>query len=64
MKGKPKQTVRWCVDLCMTLVLLCLMAYQVTGEVLHEWLGIGMTLLLILHHILNYKWYAALMYLP
>ena len=26
----------------MTLLLLSLMAYQVTGEVLHEWTGIGM----------------------
>lgn len=48
------------VDICLTVLLLCLMAYQVTGEALHEWLGIGMTLLLIVHHILNIKWYAAL----
>lgn len=44
----------------MTLVLLCLMAYQVTGETLHEWFGVGMTVLLIFHHILNFRWYAAL----
>ena len=44
----------------MTVLLLCLMAYQVTGETLHEWFGIGMTVLLIVHHILNIKWYAAL----
>ena len=44
----------------MTLVLLCLMAYQVCGEVLHEWGGILMTLLLIIHHILNRRWYASL----
>ena len=48
------------VDVCMTALLLCLMAYQVTGEALHEWIGIGMTLLVILHQILNRKWYGAI----
>lgn len=60
MQGKQKTTVKRVVDGCMTVLLLCLMAYQVTGETLHEWFGIGMTALLILHHILNRKWYAAL----
>ena len=45
------------VDAVLTVLLLFLMAYQVTSDVLHEWLGIGMTVTLILHHILNRKWY-------
>ena len=44
----------------MTALLLCLMAYQVTGEMLHEWIGMGMTVLAILHQILNRKWYGVL----
>lgn len=48
------------VDVLLTVLLLFIMAYQVTGDFLHEWLGIGMTVLLILHHILNRKWYSAL----
>ncbi len=60
MNGTKKRNFKWIVDLCMSLVLLCLMAYQVCGEVLHEWGGVLMTLLLILHHVLNRKWYAAL----
>ena len=48
-------------DVCLTVFLLCLMAYQVTGEVLHEWIGIGMTVLVILHQILNRKWYGAIL---
>jgi len=36
------------------------MAYQVTGEALHEWIGIGMTILVIIHQILNRKWYGAI----
>ena len=48
------------IDVCMTILLLFRMAYQVTGEVLHEWIGIGMTGLVIVHQILNRKWYGAL----
>lgn len=48
------------IDVCMSVLLLFLMAYQVTGEVLHEWIGIGMTVLVIFHQILNRKWYGAL----
>ena len=47
------------VNVVLTVLLLFLMAFQVTGEVLHEWLGIGMTVTLVLHHILNRKWYKA-----
>jgi len=48
------------VDAVMTVLLLCLMAYQVTGEMAHEWIGMGMTVLVIIHQILNRKWYGAL----
>ena len=57
---KTKQIFKYIVDIVMILALLCLMAYQVTGEALHEWIGIGMTVMLIVHHILNIKWYGAL----
>ena len=56
-----KNRIRKAVDVVLTVLLLCLMAYQVTGEKLHEWIGIGMTALLIVHHILNIKWYGALL---
>ncbi len=55
-----KNVARRVIDMCMTVLLLFLMAYQVTGEVLHEWIGIGMTVLVIVHQILNRKWYGAL----
>ena len=48
------------VDVLLGIGLLLLMSYQVTGEAGHEWTGIVMTLLMILHQILNRKWYAAL----
>ncbi|MBR6424849.1 MAG: hypothetical protein IKS29_02750 [Oscillospiraceae bacterium] len=52
--------LRRITDACMCVLLLLLMAYQVTGEALHEWIGMGMTVLVLLHQILNRKWYAAL----
>ncbi len=60
MNVKRKKPVKHIVDVALTVTLLCLMAYQVTGEALHEWLGIGMTLLVIIHQILNIKWYGTL----
>ena len=48
------------MDVAMTVLLLFLMAYQVTGEVLHEWIGIVMTVLVVAHQILNRRWYAAI----
>ncbi len=47
------------VDVLLGVGLLLLMSYQVTGEDGHEWTGIVMTALMILHQILNWKWYAA-----
>ncbi len=48
------------VDICMTVLLLFLMGYQVTGELLHEWIGITMTVLTVTHQILNRKWYSSI----
>ncbi len=60
MQGNGNIMIKRIVDVCMTILLLCLMAYQVTGEALHEWIGIGMTVLVIIHQILNRKWYGAI----
>ena len=57
MQEKHNTMIKRIVDVCMIVLLLCLMAYQVTGEVLHEWIGIGMTFFVIIHQILNRKWY-------
>lgn len=43
-------------DFCMTAVLLILMSYELIGQAAHEWLGLGMFVLFILHHIWNGKW--------
>ena len=48
------------IDLLLGVGLLLLMSYQVVGEAGHEWTGIGMTALMIVHQILNRKWFTAL----
>ena len=60
MQVKTKDGIKKSVDVCMTILLLFLMAYQVTGEAAHEWIGIAETVLVIFHQILNRRWYAAL----
>ena len=54
---KTKRIVKIFIDFIMTLLLLLLMARQLTGDTVHEWLGAGMFLLWILHHILNMQWH-------
>lgn len=48
------------VDILLGIGLLLLMSYQVVGEAGHEWTGITMTVLMIIHQILNRKWITAL----
>ena len=47
------------IDAGMTLALLLLMAYSLVGEAAHEWIGMGMFLLFVTHHILNRRWLSA-----
>ena len=54
---KRKQAVRMLADVGMTGLLPLLMAYSLIGEAVHEWMGIFMFLLFILHHVLNFSWY-------
>lgn len=44
------------LDFLMTVLLPLLMAYQLIGEVAHEWLGMAMFVLFICHHLLNRHW--------
>ena len=58
---KPKAIIKIVVDVLMTLALLFLMGYQFWGDIAHEWVGAGMFLLFILHHILNRSWYNSIL---
>ena len=57
---KPKMKIKMGIDVSMTVLLLLLMAYQIAGQELHEWLGVGMLALFLLHNILNIRWYGNL----
>ena len=54
---KPPIMFKMGIDLLMTILLLCQMAYMLIGETAHEWMSTIMFLLFILHHILNWRWY-------
>lgn len=57
---KLKMKIKMGIDVSMTVLLLLLMAYQITGQELHEWIGAGMLVLFLLHNILNIRWYGNL----
>ncbi len=53
---KQETILKIVVDIEKTVMLLFLMTYELIGEAAHEWLGIGMFVLFIIHHILSQKW--------
>ena len=53
---KTKQIVKILIAVAMMLLLVALMAYMLTGQMLHEWLGTFMVVLFVIHHFLNVKW--------
>lgn len=55
-----KQRGRMIIDIAMTVMLLCQMAYMLVGEDLHEWVGTAMFVLFIAHHVVNRRWYGNL----
>ena len=57
---QKKTIIKIIVDVLMTVAMPLLMAYMLIGAELHEWMGAGIFLLFILHHILNYKWISSL----
>lgn len=55
-----KLKVKMFIDFLMTVALLLLMVNQVTGEKFHEWIGVFMFFLFIMHNVLNIRWYGNL----
>jgi hypothetical protein len=56
-----KTRIKIVVDLCMAIALLLLMAYSLIGELAHEWIGVGMFALIVVHNLLNVRWYRNLL---
>ena len=51
------QTIRKIVDMIMGILFIVLMGYHITGNKVHEILGIVTFVFFIIHNILNIKWY-------
>jgi hypothetical protein len=52
-----KMSIKLAIDLFMTVLMLAAMAYHLTGNTVHELLGISLLALFIVHNILNRRWY-------
>jgi len=46
------------IDLAMLILWIVLMDLNLTGVILHEYLGIGIILLIVIHNLVNLKWIA------
>lgn len=57
---RSKQILRYITDFLMMAAIILLMAYALTGQKVHEWLGVASFLLFVLHHLLNLNWFRAL----
>lgn len=55
-----QKRIRLIIDIGMTLLLPLLMAYSLIGELFHEIIGTLIFLLFIIHHVMNRKWFGAL----
>lgn len=58
---KKKSIIKMILDLLMTILLPLLMLQALMGEKLHEWIGIFMFLLFIIHHLINFNWHKNLL---
>ncbi len=57
----PKMKIKITIDILMTVLLPVLMAYMLTGQKVHEWVGAVMIILFITHNALNANWYLNLL---
>lgn len=51
-----RTTIKIIVDIGMTIALLLLEAYSLVGKKQHEYIGVTMSALFLLHHFLNRAW--------
>ena len=52
-----KKRLRLVIDISMTVSMPVLMAYELAGAALHEYLGITVFMLFAAHHVLNLRWF-------
>lgn len=60
-RRKPKmKKIQLTIDTLMFICLIILMGYHITGNKVHEILGVITFIIFIIHHIINIKWYKTL----
>lgn len=55
------RSLRLVTDCLLALLLPVLVCFVLTGRPAHEWLGLGMTVLLVTHHVMNRFWIRGLL---
>jgi hypothetical protein len=55
-----KRKIHIILDTIMLILMPLLMSYSLVGKAAHEWLGIGITALFVIHNILNIRWYKSI----
>ncbi|WP_122642106.1 DUF4405 domain-containing protein [Luxibacter massiliensis] len=51
-----KAIIKILIDIGMTISLMFLMAFELVGREAHEWIGMAMFVLFLVHHALNLTW--------
>lgn len=57
MNTRSRIIARRAVDIGMMAVIVILLGFQITGQAVHEWMGITMSVLVIIHTVMNHGWY-------
>lgn len=57
---KCKRVIKIIVDIAMYLIFVALMQEHLWSDELHEWMGVTLFALFIVHNILNFRWYKSL----
>ncbi|MDQ6423415.1 DUF4405 domain-containing protein [Paenibacillus sp. LHD-117] len=53
----PKMLFKLVIDVTMTFLMFAAMAYQITGILIHEVVGVVLLVFFIVHNLLNRRWY-------
>ncbi|MEV5027456.1 DUF4405 domain-containing protein [Paenibacillus sp. LPE1-1-1.1] len=57
----PKMLFKLIIDLTMTILMLIEMAYYITGNTFHEFLGVSVLVLFVIHNFLNRRWFSTIL---
>lgn len=57
---KCKRVIKIIVDIAMYLIFVALIQEPLWSDGLHEWMGVTLFTLFIVHNILNFRWYKSL----